>query len=461
MASANALATIALALFLPAIYLLMQSLGPRRGVLAALLGGWMFLPVFDGRLNLPFLSSKLTFVAGTILLASLAFDSQRWLRLRLHWVDLAAAALCAGPFATALVNGLGAYEGASAAVQSFFAWTAPYLLGRVYFGEPREMRELAVWLVGGALLYLPLCLWEIRMSPQLHRQLYGFHTVSSFAYVVRYGGYRPAVFMQFGLMVGTFMATGALVAYWLWRTRAVTRFAGLPAGWCTAALAVTTLLVKSTGAIILLAGGIAILEGTRRLRHPVLMLTVTLLPVAFVAARITGWAGAEVISGAAHIQPERAESLAFRVLNEQMLVEKAMERPGLGWGRFGRSRVFDDDGRDVSVTDSLWVILLGMNGLVGLVSVAVLLLAPVLLLLGLVPARHWDHPAFAPVAAVSLGTVLFAVDCLFNAMTSPVFLAMSGATLTFHQAVQAARRRGAPAVAPRSTGTPPAVQTGA
>ncbi|MFY3745934.1 hypothetical protein ACOQFB_18630 [Anaeromyxobacter sp. Red801] len=459
MPSANVLVPVALALFVPAIYLLMQSLGPRRGVLAALLGGWMFLPVFDGRVNLPFLTGKLTFVAATVLIVSLAADSQRWLQLRFHWVDLAAVAICAGPFATAMVNGLGAYEGASAALQAFFAWAAPYLVGRVYFGEPRGMRDLAVWLVGGALVYVPLCLWEIRMSPQLHRQIYGFHTFSSFAFVVRYGGYRPTVFMQFGLMVGTFMATGTLVAYWLWRTRAVTRFGGLPASWCTAALVATTVLVKSTGAIILLAAGIGILEGTRWLRRPALVLAVTLLPVAFVAARLSGWTGAEVISGAERIQPERADSLAFRVRNEQMLIEKAMEHPGLGWGRFGRSRVYDEDGRDVSVTDSLWVILLGTMGLVGLLSVATLLLAPTLLLLGRAPARHWDHPALAPVAAVALGTVLFAVDCLFNAMTSPVFLAMSGGTLTFQAAAWSERRRRV--AAPRPAVPPPAVSTGA
>ena len=145
------------------------------------------------------------------------------------------------------------------------------------------VRELAEWTAGAALVYVPLCLWEIRMSPQLHRQLYGFHTFENFGFAVRWGGYRPTVFMQFGLMVGTFMGTGALVAYWLWRTRSGRKLLGLSMGQVAVVLAVTTVLVKSTGSIILLAVGIGLLEATRALRTPVFVLVVALLAVSFLA----------------------------------------------------------------------------------------------------------------------------------------------------------------------------------
>ena len=278
MDSANSFARVALALFIPATFLAIRALGPRRGVMASMLGGWLFLPVFDGRVDLPLLTTKMTFVSTTILIVSLATDPRRWPRLKLQWIDLAAATLFLGPFATALENGLGAYEGASAMVQAFCAWGAPYLLGRLYFGTPRAIRDFSVMLVGAALLYVPLCLWEIRMSPQLHRIVYGYHVSDYFGFAVRFGGYRPTVFMSTGLMVGTFMATGALAAYWLWRSRAVERVAGVPVGWCTIVLATTTVLVKSTGAVVLLGVGIAILEGTRLLRRPVLILIADRLP---------------------------------------------------------------------------------------------------------------------------------------------------------------------------------------
>ena len=439
----NFMVPVALTLFVPAVYVCMQRLGPRRGVMVALLGGWMFLPVFDGRLAISVITTKMSFVSAVIVVVSLATDLRRWMRLRVHPVDGIAAALSLLPFATALSNGLGSYEGLAAIVQTLSSWGAPYFLGRLYLGAPRAAAEFGRSLVGAAVVYAPLCLWEIRMSPQLHRQLYGYHTFESFAFAVRYGGYRPTVFMQFGLMVGTFMATGTLIAYWLWRSRAATRLAGMPAAWCVALLLATTVLVKSTGALILLAVGIGVLEATRLLRRSLLVLVVMAVPVAFVAARISGWDAQQLVDGAALAGPDRAQSVAFRIENEQLLVNKALQRPWLGWGRWGRSRVYDEDRHDVSTTDSLWVITLGVIGILGLVLWALLMLAPALMLMRRFPVRRWEHPAIAPVAALALGVLLWVVDCLLNSMTSPLFPAMCGAITTFAAGRWQARRRSA------------------
>lgn len=441
----NLMVPIALALFIPAVYACMRLLGPRRGVVAALLGGWLFLPVFDGRLDVPLVGTKMAFVPTIIFLVALVTDLPRWLQLRPHWVDLVAGAVCVLPFATALANGLGTHEGISAALQAIFSWGTAYLLGRAYLGTPRGVRDFARGMVGAAVAYAPLCLWEIRMSPQLHRQLYGYHTFESFAFAVRYGGYRPTVFMQFGLMVGTFMATGTLIAYWLWRTRGASRLAGLPAGWCVALLFVTTVLVKSTGAVLLLAVGIGVLEATRKLRHPVLVLALVLLPPAFTAARIAGWDAKQLVEAAGLIDEDRAQSISFRIANEQLLVNKALQRPWLGWGRFGRSRVHDEEGTDISVTDSFWVIALGVTGELGLIAFGLLLLLPVLLLLRRFPARSWSHPVVAPAAALALGTVLWVVDCLLNSMTTPIFPAICGSTVTFLAGRWQLQRKPAPA----------------
>ena len=50
-------------------------------------------------------------------------------------------------------------------------------------------------------------------------------------------------------------------------------------------------------------------------------------------------------------------------------MEHAWGRPWFGWGRFGRGRVFDDAGSDISVSDGYWVITLGTFGLVGFIAV--------------------------------------------------------------------------------------------
>ena len=117
-----------------------------------------------------------------------------------------------------------------------------------------------------------------------------------------------------------------------------------------------------------------------------------------------------------------------------------MQRPALGWGRWGRSRVYEEGGKDVSVTDSLWIILLGTTGLVGLIAMWLVLLLPTVLLLRRFPARHWDHPALGPAVALAMGTVLWVVDCLLNSMTNPLFPAFAGAVVTFVQTAGAEGR---------------------
>ena len=58
-------------------------------------------------------------------------------------------------------------------------------------------------IVLAGLLYSALIVFEIRMSPQLHKWVYGFfpHT---WGQQVRYGGFRPVVFLGHGLWVSMF-----------------------------------------------------------------------------------------------------------------------------------------------------------------------------------------------------------------------------------------------------------------
>ena len=49
-----------------------------------------------------------------------------------------------------------------------------------------------------------------------------------------------------------------------------------------------------------------------------------------------------------------------------MLAAKAMRRPVFGWGGWGRSRVHDEWGTDLSITDGLWIIQFGQLGQVQL-----------------------------------------------------------------------------------------------
>ena len=159
---------------------------PRSALLLVVAGGFLFLPVFAGTAYAaPLLRRKEMLIAGVALAASLMVDRHRWVRFRPRLLDLPAAVFCLAPIATSLTNGLGLYDGLQAAFQESFTWGVPYLLGRLYLGDLSGLRELARTVVAAALVYTPLCLWEVRMSPQLHYQVFGYRPYAGFVQSVR------------------------------------------------------------------------------------------------------------------------------------------------------------------------------------------------------------------------------------------------------------------------------------
>jgi O-antigen ligase len=293
------------------------------------------------------------------------------------------------------------------------------------------LRELAVAILFGGLIYVPLCLFEIRMSPQLHRLVYGFHP-SGFDMTYRWGGYRPMVFMRHGLMLGMWMTCAAVVAVWLWRTRSVRRIMHVPMGCIAGGLVIMAVLCKSTGAILLLGVGVALLTVLRNVRVPAILYAALLCAPMYMVARASGaWSGSQAVEVAAMISEDRAQSLAFRLQNEDLLIKRAMEKPAFGWGGWGNWRVYDAAGQDITTSDGLWIITLGQSGLIGLASVVAILLLPVIRAVRNAPVRFWSRPMFAPCAALSVLMILFSFDCLANAMFNPIFVVIAGALSGF------------------------------
>jgi hypothetical protein len=101
--------------------------------------------------------------------------------------------------------------------------------------------------------------------------------------------------------------------------------------------------------------------------------------------------------------------------------------------------VHTEEGRDVVITDGMWVISLGTNGILGLAALLLTLAAPALLLLRRFPARHWGDPRLASAAALACIGLLWSIDNLFNAMMGPVLPAAGGALVSLATARRRAR----------------------
>src|SRR6185295_15545035 len=194
--------------------------------------------------------------------------------------------------------------------------------------------------------------YEMRFGPTLHKILFGY-IQQTFREAKRWGGYRPTVFLQHGLAVGMFMCTAALVAIWTWRSRAIQNIYSIPMGLVAVAIAVTAVLCKSTGAILLLVGALGVMWASVKLRSKALLVCLVISAPIYMGVRTLGlWSGQQLVNLTAdYIGADRAESLAMRIRNEDRLVGKALERPVFGWGRFGRNHIIDTETGKHTVTD--------------------------------------------------------------------------------------------------------------
>lgn len=410
-----------------ALALLYLVLPPLRATIAAFMFAWLFLPIatysFKGFPEY----DKMTATCFGAFGATLIFDTGRVLRFRPRWIDIPALVLCFCPVASSLSNGLGLYDGLSESLHHIILWGLPYFLGRIYFTDLKSLRELAIGVFLGGLVYVPFCLFEIRFSPQLHRLLYGYHQ-HGFIQTLRYGGFRPMVFLQHGLMVGMWMTTAALVGLALWRSGSLKHIYGVPMSLLVGVVIVVAILCKSTGAIALFILGLVTLALARYARSSLGVIALIAMYVVFVGLRTSGmWSAGELVNVASHVFGEdRAASLAFRIRNEDMLVARASQRPVFGWGGWNRSRIVDAAGNDISVTDSQWVIHYGVNGAVGLIATAAIILLPLVLFRWRVPPRLWPHPRVAPAVSLAVVLALWMIDNTVNDMFNPIYVLMAG-----------------------------------
>jgi hypothetical protein len=420
--------------WIPAVLYIFMRFPPQRAVIVSFIVAWLYLPVVGIPLpGIPDLT-KMSATCYGVLLATVLFDLGRIFSFRPGWLDLPMLIWCLCPLASSMTNGLGAYDGFSAALDQTVTWGVPYFLGRIYLNNLAGVRQLAIGVFVGGLSYVPLCLLEGRLSPQLHRWVYGYHASADFLQSYRLGGYRPTVFMNHGLAVGAWMMAATLAGIWLWKTGVLKQLWDIPINWLVIVLLITFVLCRSTGAYALLVIGVVLMFTSKWLRTtlPMLLLIVSMCTYLYVNAMTETYFTDQLVSVMSKVFPEeRVASAEFRFNNEEILADKARQRIVFGWGGYGRNRVYARDWKgdivDISVTDSLWIIAFGVNGIVGLSSLTASMLLPVASLFVLrYPASSWSHRKVAPVAVLAVILTLYMLDCILNAMTNPIFALTSG-----------------------------------
>jgi hypothetical protein len=432
---------IATVLWLPFVLALAAVLGGRRAAVAALVIGWMFLPQAEYDLPVIDYNKNAAISAGLALcFMFMLFEPRRnGGRTPFGWDILFMAIFVLCSFASSASNGLGEYDGLVTTINRVIRIGIPYLVGRRCVTDAADARGLAHALILGGLVYIPFCCAEIALGPFWHLAVYGWnqHQVSQH---VRFGGYRPMVFMYHGITVAYWMGMAALIAFWLWRTRSTRRLSGLPMGLIVAALGVMTLLCKTLGVIFLIGiVGVALVLAVK-FRHRAILTALMLLPPVYLLGPLIGVKVSDSVRAvAAEISADRLESYEYRLRNEEEILIKARERPVFGWGGWGRIKVREEGGNVMAfITDSLWIIEFGERGLVGLVSLYFATLLPSFRFFRVFPVRTWTREDVAPAAALATLPIVFVLDALANNNLGPVILFVIGAVDT----ISLRRRRG-------------------
>jgi hypothetical protein len=234
-----------------------------------------------------------------------------------------------------------------------------------------------VFLVGAGVVYSGFILIEARMSPQFNQWIYGYQQ-SDFVQTIRFGGYRPKVFMRHGINVSMFIMMTVLAAAGL--TRAKLRVWNVKAVWWLAYLGVILLVCKSAGSVVyalVVAPLILFVSPKKQARFAIIIATLAAIYPIF---RLLDLVPTQAIVDffTATINEERALSLGFRLDTESSVVANAREHLWFGWGGYARGFLFDDSvGRMTSVIDGFWLVELCSRGLIGVACVFGLLLTPV------------------------------------------------------------------------------------
>jgi len=407
---------------------------PQRAVLYSVVGGVLFLPMASYDLSSIPSYGKYTAIAVGLLFGEILSNKRKEYPLQLKIYDLPMIVWCfIVPVATSLSNGLGLYNGFSSLLNNYLIWGVFYWAGRRYFSNSKDLHKISLAIMIGGLIYVPLILFEIRMSPQLSIIFYGFFPHSWIQHI-RYGHYRPIVFMQHALMVALWMAASFIISLWLWRSKEVKFIKNIPIKYVVVVLFIFTLLcISANGWVYVFLGIISWLVYVKYKTVKHLQLFALLVPLYMFlrATNIVPIATIEIYMSSIFDQ-ERVLSLLYRLNQEDLFSSKAMSHFFFGWGGYGRGWPIDPlTGDTIRFVDSLWVIVFSTNGFIGLVSFVTSMLIGPWFVLKEIDINNSVNEYTVDKILLSFIVVLFMIDSLINAMVNPVYILSSGALVNY------------------------------
>jgi len=401
---------------------------PREAVLLSFIGGVLFLP--NSVISLPLiLYHKRAAIAIAVLLGDALNNNNE--KYEKNFFDKVMITACfVSTILSSVINGFGFYEGFAVGLDNFFTWGVAFIMGRKYFKNEEDLKLLVKYILVGVLLYIPLCLYELRMSPQLHIKLYGFFQ-HSWVQHFRYGGYRPIVFMQHGLMVSFWLMVGVVILFWYWRSKSIKNMFKIPVLILFCISFATLFMSKSKGALFLGILGLLFWFVYKSNNIDKIFTLSIIVVFVYIFLRIQSKISVndliEIMSR--FFDQERLASLNFRLRSEELIAKSmGFTQVLFGWHRWGHAVGKDPyTGRSV-VVDSLWIVLYGTRGLFGVVSLFLLLFSGPIMIV-----KNLKKKKIVCIESVILSVIviLFVYDCLTNAMVNIIYFLCTGALVSY------------------------------
>jgi hypothetical protein len=244
---------------------------------------------------------------------------------------------------------------------------------------------------------------------------------------MRDDGFRPMVFMGHGLLAAFFLMTATVGAAALWRAQI--RLMQISNSVLFFYLGAVLVLCKSLAALVygsFLSLIVAFAKPRLQLRIAAAIVSIALLYPTLRSFDL--FPTNTVLNLASSISADRAQSLQTRFDNEGALLERASEKLWFGWGRFGRNRIYDMYGKDVTLTDGQWIITTGQFGVIGFILEFGLLALGVYRAVGVLRSSDYTRSAIL-LGALSLIVAVNILDLLPNSGLRPWTWILTGCLL--------------------------------
>jgi len=326
-----------------------------------------------------------------------------------------------GPFH---LRGLTYYDALSDSIRQWL-YILPYMIARKFVNTSESCEQILKAFAFAGLVYSLPILLEIRLSPQLHRWIYGYFP-HVFLQQMRGDGFRPMVFLGHGLWVSFFIMNSLIAAVALWRIRQ--RIWRVGTGAAALYLGVILLLCKSLASVLYGMSGFVLAKFLKPKIQTLIAGVLALIVLVYPVLRDSGMLPIDwILSQAMDFSEERGHSLLVRLQDEDLRLSRVHERPFFGWGGWGRNGVYNAvTGKGSSGADGRWILILGKYGWSGYITEFLLLAFPLFRAVkSFRKVGSYRDQVIISSLCLILAITLF--DCIPNAPVRPISWLLAGA----------------------------------